>query len=458
LKISTQLLEILKKQQGRKVKMRNRLIGLAVVTLILTGIPAIADAQKNEIKDNACIGCHSSVGATKGIINDWSQSKHAANNVTCDKCHAADAGDKDSFSHNGFLITKTVSPRDCSKCHPGQVSQFSAGKHSLGWKKMEVAARYKAIPNDMMRASMCEGCHSVGKVYADGSAGKCDSCHTRHVFSKEEARQPEACETCHMGLDHEQIEYYRTSKHGVISDIDRNTTRVPTCVTCHVDGGTHDVSQGITIGTVSQGAFISDKNSGDNYVTDQYGIVQRSITQEDFNAGRAKMLSICSRCHSTSFATDVLARADEIKMQSDAKAGEAIKIIKDLERDGLLDPMPENRPPNPVTGNKLPLTGQQTYSDTSRIEAEFFELYKYALIHSWKGAYHMNPDYAHWYGWAQLNLQMEKIKGENRTLRRLAELEKAQRTETTKPMPGFEIAATIALIAIAALVLLKKRR
>jgi len=438
--------------------MRNRLIGLAVVTLILTGIPAIADAQKNEIKDNACIGCHSSVGATKGIINDWSQSKHAANNVTCDKCHAADAGDKDSFSHNGFLITKTVSPRDCSKCHPGQVSQFSAGKHSLGWKKMEVAARYKAIPNDMMRASMCEGCHSVGKVYADGSAGKCDSCHTRHVFSKEEARQPEACETCHMGLDHEQIEYYRTSKHGVISDIDRNTTRVPTCVTCHVDGGTHDVSQGITIGTVSQGAFISDKNSGDNYVTDQYGIVQRSITQEDFNAGRAKMLSICSRCHSTSFATDVLARADEIKMQSDAKAGEAIKIIKDLERDGLLDPMPENRPPNPVTGNKLPLTGQQTYSDTSRIEAEFFELYKYALIHSWKGAYHMNPDYAHWYGWAQLNLQMEKIKGENRTLRRLAELEKAQRTETTKPMPGFEIAATIALIAIAALVLLKKRR
>ncbi len=439
--------------------MRNRLIGLAVVTLILTGISAIADAQKNEIKDNACIGCHSSVGATKGIINDWSQSKHAANNVTCDKCHTADAGDKDSFSHNGFLITRTVSPRDCSKCHPSQVSQFSAGKHSLGWKKMEVAARYKAIPNDKMRASMCEGCHSVGKVYADGSAGKCDSCHTRHVFSKVEARQPEACETCHMGLDHEQIEYYRTSKHGVISDIDKNTTRVPTCVTCHADGGTHDVSQGITLGTVSQGAFISDNNSGDTSVTDQYGIVQRSITREDFNAGRARMLSICSRCHSTSFASDVLARADEIKMQSDAKAGEAIKIIKDLERDGLLDPMPENRPPNPVTGDKLPLTGQQTYSNTSRIEAEFFELYKYALVHAWKGAYHMNPDYAHWYGWAQLNLQLEKIKGENATLRRLAALENAEKTGEAKATPGFEgIAAFAALIVLASLVLLRKRR
>ena len=436
--------------------MTKKFIGLFVIALILTGLATAVDAQQ-AAKDNACISCHTAVGATKGIINDWSMSKHAANNVTCDKCHAADEGDKDSFNHNGFLITKTPSSKDCGKCHSKQVEQFGAGKHSLGWTKMQAAARYKAIPNDKMRGSMCEGCHSVGKVYADGSAGKCDSCHTRHVFSKLEARQPEACETCHMGLDHEQIEYYRTSKHGVISDIDRNTTRVPTCVTCHVDGGTHDVSQGITIGTVSQGAFISDKNSGDTSVTDQYGLVQRSITQEDFNAGRAKMLSICSRCHSTSFARDVLERADEIKRQSDVRAGEAIKIIRDLEKDGLLVPMPENRPPNPVTGNKLPLTGQQTYSNTSGIEAEFFELYKYALIHAWKGAYHMNPDYAHWYGWAQLNLQLEKIKGEDRTLRRLAALEKAQKTGA-KATPGFETAAAAVVLGALMLIFLFRRR
>ncbi|MBE0522227.1 MAG: hypothetical protein IBX39_08210 [Candidatus Methanoperedenaceae archaeon] len=438
--------------------MRNRLIGLAVITLILTGIPAIADAQKNEVKDNACVDCHTITGATKGIINDWSMSKHAANNVTCDKCHSAEAGDKDSFVHNGFLITRTVSPRDCSKCHPDQVKQFNASKHSLGWTKMEATSRYKAIPEEL-RASMCEGCHNIGKVYADGSAGKCDSCHTRHLFNAEEARQPEACATCHMGLDHDQIEYYRTSKHGVITGLDRNTTRAPTCVTCHADGGTHDVSQGITLGTVSQGAFISDRNSGNDYVTDQYGIVQRSITREDFNAGRASMLSICSRCHSESFARDVLEGADEIKRQSDAKVGEAIKIISDLYNDGLLDPMPENRPLNPVTGNKLTLTGHQTYSNTSGIEAEFFEMYKYALIHAWKGAYHMNPDYAHWYGWAQLNLDLDKIKAEDRRLRRLAALENAEKTGGAKATPGFEgIAAFVALIVLASLVLLRKRR
>ena len=30
----------------------------------------------------------------------------------------------------------------------------------------------------------------------------CDACHTRHVFSVKEARQPQACQTCHMGFDH----------------------------------------------------------------------------------------------------------------------------------------------------------------------------------------------------------------------------------------------------------------
>jgi hydroxylamine dehydrogenase len=425
--------------------MNKRFVGLILLVLFLIGL------SSSGAQENACIGCHTSVGATKGIINDWKESKHALNNITCDKCHEAVEGDNDAFKHNGFLITKEPSSKDCSKCHPNQVNQFSAGKHSLGWTMMQKAARYKAIPNDKMRASMCEGCHSIGKVYEDGSAGKCDSCHTRHVFSKVEARQPEACETCHMGLDHEQIEYYKSSKHGVIFDIDRNSSRAPTCMTCHMDTGTHDVSQGITVGTVSQGAFISDKSSGDAYVADPNGIIQRSITMPDFKTGREKMLQICSRCHSTSFVKNTLENADEIKIQADKKVGEGIAIIQGLYQDGLLDPMPENRPLNPVTGINLPLTGQQTYSNTSGIEAEFFETYKYALIHSWKGAYHMNPDYAHWYGWAQLNLNLEKIKSQNRTIRRLAALEaQTSKGEGTKAAPGFEAAVvTIAFLLLA---------
>ena len=65
----------------------------------------------------------------------------------------------------------------------------------------------------------------------------------------------------------------------------------------------------------------------------------------------------------------------------------------------------------------------------------------------------MNPDYAHWYGWAQMNLQLEKIKGENRTLRRLAALEKAERST-----PGFEAAAGLMALAVLAVFMLRKKR
>ena len=115
--------------------------------------------------------------------------------------------------------------------------------------------------------------------------------------------------------------------------------------------------------------------------------------------------------------------------------------------------MPGNRPPNPVTGYNLTLTGQQTYSNTSGIEAQFFEMYKYALVHSWKGAYHMNPDYAHWYGWAQLNLDLDKIQSENRTLRRIAMLEEGAGAKKTQ---GF--GAVIAALALAVSIALRRKR
>ena len=143
-----------------------------------------------------------------------------------------------------------------------------------------------------------------------------------------------------------------------------------------------------------------------------------------------------------------------VQLQADKKVGEGITIIEGLYKDGLLDPMPENRPPNPVTGNKLTLTGQQTYTNTSGIEAEFFETFKYALVHSWKGAYHMNPDYSHWYGWAQINLDLEKIKSENLTLQRIADLEKSQ---GTKAVPGFGIVFA-AMGIIVSLVMVRNKR
>jgi hypothetical protein len=56
----------------------------------------------------------------------------------------------------------------------------------------------------------------IGRINPDGSKGSCSACHTRHRFSKEQARRPDACGKCHLGPDHPQIEVYQESKHGVL--------------------------------------------------------------------------------------------------------------------------------------------------------------------------------------------------------------------------------------------------
>lgn len=72
---------------------------IIMVLLFLTGFSTAAE--------NACVGCHTSVGATKGIINDWKESKHALKNVTCDKCHSAQVSQfgagRDTHRHEVLL-------------------------------------------------------------------------------------------------------------------------------------------------------------------------------------------------------------------------------------------------------------------------------------------------------------------------------------------------------------------
>jgi hypothetical protein len=75
-----------------------------------------------------------------------------------------------------------------------------------------------AMPVALMEGMKgCGGCHKIGlksdeeiKALKKDGAGfgvaSCDACHTRHTFSTIEAKQPQACQTCHMGFDHPQWE------------------------------------------------------------------------------------------------------------------------------------------------------------------------------------------------------------------------------------------------------------
>ena len=403
-------------------------LGAGLVWLLALAGPAAA--QPND----ECVTCHSILDP--GIVSQWEHGRMGDGmngDATCVDCHGAD--------HEAIEAAQGhVSASVCAGCHPDQYGSFTAkdshgaftNKHAVGWTKMTAGARYQIMPA-IERLAMCERCHNIGYISKDGSVGKCDSCHTRHTFSKEEAAEPEACGTCHMGPDHEQIDMWSKSKHGVVYATEKSRaggdpSRAPTCVTCHMPestpaGGygpgqplTHDVSSNITYGTVSQGAAVL---SASDLSPAPQPVPMRIISSAEFQSRRQAMTAVCSECHSQPFATRNLENADQIKADVDAKLWDPVMRIRGLWYDGLLDPMPAGRPPHPQSGTALVLGGQQLYSDTSAIEQLLFQTYKYDHVSTFKGAYHINPDYSHWFGWARVNSDLDLIRGEEARLRKV---------------------------------------
>ena len=219
-----------------------------------------------------CIECHAV--KNPGVVADWANSGHAHVNVSCLDCHGASAADKDISKDcdSNTKVSAVVSPKDCSRCHQAEAKEYSLSKHAntleLIWKIDPWLNN--GMNNEIERATGCFTCHGtivkfekgkldpmtwpnvgVGRLNTDGSKGSCSACHTKHLFSIEEARKPESCAQCHLGPDHPQIEIYMESKHGDIYTAHGDSYnwdsapgtwtpgmdyRAPTCAGCHISG------------------------------------------------------------------------------------------------------------------------------------------------------------------------------------------------------------------------------
>ena len=349
--------------------------------------------------EQSCEGCHRTLDP--GMDRQWRDSVHFRVNVGCAGCHGDD--------HEAVFAAKgRVSAGTCGRCHEQEVKAFAESGHA----DAELAALSDArflVQSPAMQEEGCMGCHAIGTRFPDGSVGGCNECHPGHEFSAEAAREPEACEVCHGGPDHPVMEAYRTSVHGTLYALDRNAEKSPTCVTCHMPGGDHGHVANLTLGAVFSGAVLADE-SGPN-------IPMKRINRTDFEENRKQMLNVCAPCHSTRFARESLERADAIKRESDALVAEARAIILSLYEDRALDPMPEDRPANPVLGHVLELGGQQLYENTSEVEQAFFRLYKFYHATTFKAAYHHSPDYTHWKGIVFMKMELDKIRTEAVRLR-----------------------------------------
>ncbi len=362
-------------------------------------LPVAADY----VNEDSCIGCHRHNNSQ--LVVQWMSSAHFTAGVDCESCHGSDHSVM--FAKDG-----DVSPLVCASCHEAAYREFARSHHAGAEASMLASARFQIAPASIQRLG-CESCHAIGKTYDDGGVGQCNACHSAHRYSVQEAREPHACQGCHMGPDHPQIEAWEASKHGIVYAAVQDEEIAPTCATCHLGGETgHDDTRVLTLGSALMGAVIEGSH---------LDVGMKVITEDEFAEARGNMRKICRGCHSEGFASRHLNDADDIKRRADALVAEAVEIIRGLEKDGLLQPMPQDRPPHPQLGHQMVLGRDQLYSDTSVIEQELFEMMKFDHATTFKGAYHFSPDHTHALGWVRLQAALTRIRGEAARLRMQAE-------------------------------------
>ena len=403
---------------------------LSVIILFAGALLAQAADKKGGPSSASCVACHEK--QTPGIVTDWRISRHSQVDVGCADCH----GDGHQ-STNDVARVKIPTPDTCAECHEQQVTQFKNGKHALAWAAMKAMPTIHWQPMAMIDGMKgCGGCHKIGlksepeikdlkKSGGGFGLASCDACHTRHTFSVKEARQPQACETCHMGFDHPQWEMYSGSKHGVRSNLKQmgliaTNAGAPTCQACHMNQGHHDVDTpwgflAVRLPLPEDKQWAADRVTilqalgvldPEGRPTARLDVVKAArvakLTQEDWQKERDAMLSTCNECHSGNFAKEQLAQGDNMIKESDHLMAEAIRVVAGLYQDGSL-----KKPANYASAFPDLLT---FHDAPTVIEQKLFVMYLEHRMRAFQGTFHANPDYALWYGWSEMQRDLTEIK------------------------------------------------
>ena len=423
------------------------LLGAAVV--LCFGSVAMAGQAEKKAESTACIECHTKI--SPGQVQDWKVSKHAEEEIGCADCHGADHKTKDDWK-------KAVLPDEkvCAECHEDQFEQFSKGKHNFGWTSLNAIPATHMAPDELIEGGRgCGGCHNMGiKTEAQKEEQRkkgyryqnnsCDECHTRHTFSKKEAQNPRACQQCHMGYDHPQWEMWSSSKHGERWFAKQGGflpegAAAPTCQDCHMPDGDHenhtawgflgvrlplpkDEQAAADRVTILKALGVLDPETGKpTPILDAVKAVDMArLSQEAWEKERNKMLKTCTKCHSENYVREQLEMGDAIMSKADRLMAEAIETVAALYKDGIIE-KPEGYPHNyPFLLTFMHTNGAAWDKDLDKlsyIDQVLVQMYMKHRMRAYQAFFHVNPDYAYWYGWNEMTKDLGEIKELARSLR-----------------------------------------
>lgn len=399
--------------------------------------------------DDTCIDCHNKL--SPGQVKDWQVSKHSQEGVGCTDCHGTEHTSADD-AHKVRLPDEQI----CADCHEDQVESFARGKHNHGWTVLNAIPATHFAPDELMEGGRgCGGCHNMGIKSPEQKAqqrdkgyryqnNSCDECHTRHSFSKKEAQNPKACQICHMGYDHPQWEMWSTSKHGTRYTIQKEgdlpqEAVAPTCQFCHLPGGTHenrtawgffgvrlplpeDKQAAADRVTILKALGVLDPETGEpSALFDAFrDLDMMRLDQSSWQKERERMLEMCGQCHAPTFAKEQLDMGDAILTKADRLMAEAIETVAALYQDGIIK-KPEGYPYNyPFILAMMHTNGAQwneKLDDLSYIDQVLLQMYFRDRMRAYQAFFHVNPDYAYWYGWAMMTQSLGEIKDLAKSMR-----------------------------------------
>jgi len=395
-------------------------------TLLLTLLLLALLVGAAQAVPSKCEECHAKI--TPNLVKDFNRGV-MSEDMDCTGCHGDSHQDETDVDQALLPTIET-----CAECHEDQAGQYLDGKHALGGVALHAMPNTHAQPDAFIEGGKgCGGCHNLGitdqaareKLGEDFYGMDCQNCHTRHAFKAAEAREPEACQTCHMGFDHPQWEMWSSSKHGVTYLMNRamgedgDTSRAPTCQTCHMDGGNHRVYSawgflavrlpeadeewmGYRVSILKALGVLDPAGQP----TGRLDVVKAGqlarLDEESFNAERARYVEVCERCHTPKFVSTQFRSADEMVKEIDKIFAEAIEIIADLYRDGVI--AYEHRP-----GAEYPDL-LEFYDVDTKIEQVLYEMFMDHRMKAFQATFHMNPDYATWYVYAKMKKDLVEIR------------------------------------------------
>jgi hypothetical protein len=367
-------------------------------------------------------------------VADWESSSHSKEEVTCSVCHGEEhKGAKD------FRLVQLPDEHVCSECHEEQFDQFVKGKHNFGWTAMNALPITHVEPDELMEGGRgCGGCHNMGikseaqkkdqldKGYRYQN-NSCDECHTRHSFSVQEALP--------------QWEMWSSSKHGARYAVKQKgklpeKAAAPTCQFCHLPNGSHSNHTawgflGVRLPLPEDKQWAADRvtilkalgvlNPQTGEPTARLEAVKAvdlaRLTEEAWRTEREKMVGRCKHCHSEQYARKQLTMGDTMMMKADRLMAEAIETVAALYKDGII-----KKPDNYAFAYPDLLYFMQTGG--SHIDQVLFEMYMKHRMRTYQAFFHVNPDYAYWYGWAMMVKDLDKIKELAETIRATAKMGK----------------------------------